>query len=258
MAFSCYYNANREGENYVEQHTFAYQISGSLTLFDGRKEYQSEKGTLRLVRRNQLMKFIKEPDEKEPFQSLSIYLSQDFLKDFAREQNIKVKRVKKKVAVMNLTKDRLLENYLNSIAVYIQTDALEDPLMVDAKLSEGLLLLLKTNPDVATVLFDFSEPYKLDLQPFMQQNYYFNVRLERFAYLTGRSLAAFKRDFEKEFGTSPGKWLIQKRLEEARRLLSETPKTVSEIYLDLGFEDLSHFSHAFKKQFGVAPTRLRS
>lgn len=257
IALSCYYNSSREGENFVEHHTLTYQVSGSLTLFDGRKEYPSQKGSLRLIRGSQLMKFIKKPDEKVPFQSLSIYLSQDFLKDFAREQRVKIRATEKHRSVMDLTKDRLLESYLHSIEDYVQTDALDDPLMMDAKLQEGLLLLLKVNPEIAPTLFDFSAPYKIDLRSFMLRNYYFNVRLERFAYLTGRSLAAFKRDFEKEFGISPGRWLTQRRLVEARKLLFETEKTISEIYLDLGFEDLSHFSHAFKKQFGVSPSQTK-
>ena len=92
----------------------------------------------------------------------------------------------------------------------------------------------------------------------MNQNYHFNVHLERFAYLTGRSLATFKRDFEKLYHTTPGRWLQQKRLQEAHYLITEKGKTASDIYLDLGFEDLSHFSYAFKKQFGEAPSRIIS
>jgi AraC-like DNA-binding protein len=37
-------------------------------------------------------------------------------------------------------------------------------------------------------------------------------------------------------------------------LIKEKGRRASDIYLDLGFEDLSHFSFAFKKQFGVPPS----
>lgn len=258
MAVSCNYSVTREGENFVAQHTLTYQISGSLTLSDGKSEYSTSKGSLTLVARNQLLKFLKKPEGKDPFRSLSIYIAQDFLKAFALEQNISInpKERLKHELIVPVGKGRLIENYLQSILGYVQEDALDDSLMTDVKLREGLLLLIKANPQIATVLFDFSEPYKIDLRDFMLQNYHFNVQLERFARLTGRSLAAFKRDFINEFGIPPGRWLTQKRLEEAYKLLKETERSPSEIYLDLGFEDLSHFSHAFKKQFGVPPSQL--
>lgn len=90
----------------------------------------------------------------------------------------------------------------------------------------------------------------------MNRNYRFNVSIERFAYLTGRSLSAFKRDFHEIFGDTPSKWLIKKRLEEAYFLLDKKGARPSEIHFDLGFETFSHFSSAFKKKFGISPTDL--
>ena len=124
------------------------------------------------------------------------------------------------------------------------------------KQEEAVLLLLKTYPDLVNVLFDFSDPGKIDIEAFMQQNYHFNVDINRFAYLTGRSLSAFKRDFERVFSLSPGRWLLQRRLKEAYHLLKEKKMQVSDVYIDLGFEDLSHFSFAFKKKYGVAPSQV--
>jgi AraC-like DNA-binding protein len=80
--------------------------------------------------------------------------------------------------------------------------------------------------------------------------------LNRFAYLTGRSLATFKRDFEKIFHTSPSKWLLQRRLKEAYYLIKEKGKKPVDVYVDVGFEDLSHFSFAFKNEFGQAPSKI--
>jgi AraC-like DNA-binding protein len=116
---------------------------------------------------------------------------------------------------------------------------------------------METKPELGDILFDFSEPGKIDLKAFMNNNFHFKVDLQRFAYLTGRSLSTFKRDFEKIFSTTPNKWLQQKRLEEARYLLSRG-KTVSDVYIEVGFENLSHFSFAFKKAFGKAPSQLVS
>ncbi len=90
----------------------------------------------------------------------------------------------------------------------------------------------------------------------MNRNYKFNFGIKRFAFLTGRSLSAFKREFKETFDETPNRWLIHRRLQEAHFLIEKKNKKPSEIYLELGFETLSHFSFAFKKQFGLTPTDL--
>jgi AraC-like DNA-binding protein len=84
----------------------------------------------------------------------------------------------------------------------------------------------------------------------------FHVPIEKFAQLTGRSLAGFKREFQKTFDTSPRQWLQEKRLEEAYFEISKKGKKPTLIYLDLRFESVSHFSKTFKQKFGIAPTDI--
>ena len=90
----------------------------------------------------------------------------------------------------------------------------------------------------------------------MEKNFMFNMPMEKFGYLTGRSLTTFKRDFKKKFDTTPQKWLTQKRLELAHFHLTDKHKRVVDVCYEVGFENLSHFSYAFKKHFGYAPTTL--
>ena len=131
-----------------------------------------------------------------------------------------------------------------------------DKAFADVKREELLIILLRNQPKLAGIFFDYGIPEKINLEEFMNRNYKFNVSIQRFAYLTGRSLSAFKRDFSRTFNNTPNHWLVQKRLQEAHFLIGEKNKKPSEIYLDLGFEDLSHFSFAFKKLFGLTPTDL--
>lgn len=84
----------------------------------------------------------------------------------------------------------------------------------------------------------------------------FNLPLQKFGYLTGRSLTTFKRDFSKAFSTTPQRWLTQKRLELAHYQFVEKKKKPIDVCFEVGFENLSHFSYAFKKQFGYSPTQL--
>src|ERR1035437_6647051 len=126
----------------------------------------------------------------------------------------------------------------------------------DVKREELLIILLQEQPELAGLFFDYGIPQKINIEEFMNRNFKFNVTIERFAYLTGRSLSAFKRDFKAIFNETPSRWLVQKRLQEAYFLIDKKNEKPTEIYLDLGFEALSHFSFAFKKLFGLTPSQL--
>ena len=76
------------------------------------------------------------------------------------------------------------------------------------------------------------------------------------AHYTGRSLTAFKQEFAKTFDTTPSRWIVRQRLSEARRLMTTDNRKASDVYLEVGFKSLSHFSTAFKREFGIAPSEL--
>ncbi|WP_221931414.1 helix-turn-helix domain-containing protein [Pedobacter westerhofensis] len=124
------------------------------------------------------------------------------------------------------------------------------------KIQEAVTVLRSINKGIDNILSDFSEPNKINLAGFMERNYMFNMPLEKFSYLTGRSLTTFKRDFKRAFNTTPQNWLTKKRLELAHYPLTEKHRKPIDIFYEVGFENLSHFSYAFKKQFGVTPTKL--
>ncbi len=149
-----------------------------------------------------------------------------------------------------------MKAYFHSLLPYVEQFEKTSKKLAVIKTNEAIALLLHLKPSLKSFLFDFSEPYKIDLGKFMLQNFHYNVPIEYFAKLTGRSLAAFKRDFSHTFQTSPRKWLQEKRLEEAHRLIQQKKRKPTDIYLELGFENLSHFYTSFKQKFGVTPASI--
>ena len=253
---SCYFTRSRSGEQFVAEHAFSYQIAGTLIVDDGTKEYIINEGSFRLTRRNHLVKFVKQPPPNGEFKALSVYLTQETLRNFSIEFGYKAERHYESDPVIQLQPNPLFKSYMESLAPYQQEAHGINASLQTLKVREAILILLQTNPQLKDVLFDFNEPGKIDLEGFMNKNFHFNVQLNRFAYLTGRSLATFKRDFEKIFHVTPSRWLQHRRLQEAHYLIKEKGKTPTDIYLELGFEDLSHFSFAFKKTYGVAPSKI--
>ena len=82
----------------------------------------------------------------------------------------------------------------------------------------------------------------------------YEFTLEELAHYTGRSLATFKRDFKKISDLTPEKWLIRRRLEAAYVMIKEGGRKISDVYAEVGFKNPSHFSTAFKRQYGIPPT----
>ena len=258
IIYSCYFNRSTAGEHFIPEHIFSYQISGTLIINDGAKVQTLNEGDFRLSRRNRLARFVKIPPEHGEFKSVSVFLDQQTLRNFSRETGIVAQGsvVPDDNSIIPIASHALYKSYIDSLMPYFDLPAEENAALFALKLKEAISLIIKINPELRNVLFDFHEPGKIDLESFMNKNFHFNVQLKRFAYLTGRSLATFKRDFEKIFHVSPSRWLLQKRLGEAYYQIKEQGKAVSEVYLELGFEDLSHFSYAFKKQYGLSPSRI--
>lgn len=258
IVYSCYYTSSRGGEQFVQKHVFSYQISGTMIMNDGTDEHQFVEGDYRFIKRNLLSKFTKLPPANGDFKSISILLDQDTLQRMSLEYGYTADKHPTTVLppILKLPPEPLYKTYMDSLMPYMDWPPEQAKELLSLKAKEAVLLLLRHQPALKEVLFDFAEPGKIDLEAFMEQNYQFNVGVPRFAYLSGRSVATFKRDFEKIFHTSPGNWLLHKRLQQAHYLIKEKGKKASDVYLDVGFEDLSHFSYAFKNQYGVAPSRI--
>ncbi len=95
-----------------------------------------------------------------------------------------------------------------------------------------------------------SEP---SLTHIMETNFSYNLKLDEFAKMCHRSLSKFKRDFFNHYNTTPGKWLLNKRLDHAAGLIFNKTSNISQIAFECGFEDVSHFSRVFKDKFGLPP-----
>ena len=252
---SCYIGPEISPEEFIKEHFFLYLAKGIMHGYDGHKHYEMHEGEYCLVRKNHLARYNKERVNNE-FVKVVVIFDEIFLKKFAEKHKPVIKKFRSSSTFLLLNKNKMIPEFINSLMPYYNGFGKIREKFADTKREELLLKLLATNPTLAGVLFDFGIPEKIDIEAFMNRNFRFNVAIQRFAFLTGRSLSSFKRDFTTTFNETPGRWLMQKRLREAYFLMDRKGKKPSDIYIEVGFEDLSHFSFAFKKQFGFAPTRL--
>ncbi|RZJ71464.1 AraC family transcriptional regulator [Flavobacterium sp.] len=241
---------------FLGHNTLVMQVAGHFTLETANEKITMTSGELLLIRKNQLGTITKTPLPGQDYQTFVLILQDNVLRKIAHEEKIDSTQKYHGPPNLLIPNDDFIKAFFQSIVPYINASDKITAEMGEGKVREAVRLLLRSNPRLATFLFDFSEPHKIDLEKFMLSNYHFNMSVEKFAQLTGRSLAAFKRDFKTIFGTSPRQWLQETRLNQARQLIERKKAKPSTFYLDLGFETLSHFSHSFKKKFGIAPSEL--
>lgn len=255
ILLSCIEEKYFKEETVLEHHSFARIISGEMKVIQAGKIYTFGAGDTLLFPCNQLSTLIKNPKDGLAYKALVIFFTPERLKSFYAKNPIHLTEPHPN-KIKTLKKHPLLESFFASLIPYFDLESELPEKIISIKIEEALTILRAIDKNVDNLLADFSEPYKINLADFMEKNFMVNMTMEKFSYLTGRSLTTFKRDFKKEFKNTPQKWIIQKRLELAHHQLSEKRRKPIDVYLETGFENLSHFSFAFKKHFGYAPTNL--
>ncbi|RAJ93032.1 AraC-like DNA-binding protein [Larkinella arboricola] len=238
-----------------EHHLLVWFISGETKIIQAGTSYLFTAGDIFLIPRNQVVTIINYPKNGLPHKAVAMHLTVDRLRNYYAKLPVKpVAYVTDKV--YQFKNHPLLHSCLASLVPYfdMQEDFPEE--IASMKILEAITILRTIDKDVDGILANFDTPGKIDLVKFMESHFMYNLPLEKFGYMTGRSLSTFNRDFRKTFSATPQKWLTQKRLEFAHYQIAEHKKKPVEVYLEAGFEDLSHFSFAFKKHFGYIPTTL--
>lgn len=254
IKLSCYQDKFFKSDIMFEHHMLIWFISGETKIVQAEGTHMFQKGDIFLIPRNQLATIINYPKDGLPHQTVVMHLTSDWLRNFYDRVKFKSKTVAEP-RIRHYNNHPLLQSCLSSLIPYFDMKELPENI-AHLKLTEAVSILRSIDPELDNMLANFEEPGKIDLADYMEKNFMFNMPMEKFGYLTGRSLTTFKRDFKKTFDTTPQKWLTKKRLELAHYHLMEKKKKPVDVCYEVGFENLSHFSFAFKKQFGYAPTEL--
>ncbi len=254
IKLSCYEDRFFKSDIMFEHHMLIWFISGETKIIQADATYYFKKGDIFLIPRNQLATIINYPSGGQPHKTVVMHLSLERLKAFYQHLETRPKPTEsKKIYVFN--NHPLLESCLASLVPYFEMEQLPGDI-ASLKITEAISILRAIDNEIDQVLANFEQPGKIDLADYMEKNFMFNLPLEKFGYLTGRSLSTFKRDFRQLFNNTPQRWLTQKRLEFAHYQFVEKKKKPVDVCYEAGFENLSHFSYVFKKHFGYAPSRL--
>ncbi|MCU0451757.1 MAG: AraC family transcriptional regulator [Bernardetiaceae bacterium] len=258
---SCHHQAEMRGSAVSTQLEMIHLLSGRLVFQHGELAGTLEAGETALVDRALFFDYIKQRQaDGTPYSSVLFFLREDFLRDFVAQfplPQLAPAEGTSPVGMIKISASPLISNFMASLLPYFDSPLGQNAQLLKIKTYELLLNLAEGHPALFQWLLQRPPADKPDLAQVLEQHYTKNLSLTAFAHLAGRSLAAFKRDFERIFNQTPARWLKERRLKLAHHLLAHTQKQVSEIALEVGFEDYSHFTRSFKAQYGLLPSQAR-
>ncbi len=163
------------------------------------------------------------------------------------------------VGAYKITADSSLMGYMRALgAVYRGLDGTRA--LLRTKLLELLLLIAALDDPRRLQAFlreNSAEAGRRNIKHLLREYRGHNLSVQDYARLSGRSVSAFTRAFKQQFGMPPSQWLIEQRLLRAQEALLNTNDTVTEIGLDAGYRNTSHFIARFKTRFGATPSAVR-
>lgn len=256
---SCF---NEQAEKCVEaapEHILSYLYSGEQIIENGKERIIINAGECVFIRRNHRAVMYKKSKGEDSYKGISLAFNRGVLREFYSKMD-KAELPKKYTltdkGIFKVDTRPDIISLFQSLTPYFDENTKPTEAVVNLKLLEGIYAILNNSESFFPILFDFTEPWKVDIMDFLNSNYAEELTMEQIASYTGRSLATFKRDFKKISSLTPQKWLIKKRLEAAYIKLEEEGKKVNDVYLEVGFKNPSHFSIAFKKQYGFSPNKV--
>jgi len=194
---------------------------------------------------------------KAHYQSILIFFPTEYIVGFLNKMNIKLANTfDADNKLVKFKQTPYLAGYLQNL-LHIIGHQQTIPLTLGLHKLEELFLSIPPNhlSEMATIFKPLMND-ELSLKKLVEKNLVNNLTLDEIAFLANKSLSSFKRDFEKAYNVSPGKYIRQRKLEIASAELAQG-KRASELYIDLGYESVSNFTSAFKKQYGLTPKQYQ-
>lgn len=213
----------------IDNSRFLVMKSGHCLMTEKLSEIKNYRSILLFFTNEILLKFIRKTVLKRNIssvcKSVHSFKYDEFIKRF----------------VLSLSDISVLSKNTQTNMLYIKFE--EIMLYLTEIYGTGFLYSLLKNSDDATQRFRRT----------VESNQLSKLTLKELAFLCNMSISTFKREFEKHYATSPIKWFQNKRLEHAHYLMNKEQKSSSDIYLEIGYENLSSFIKAYKSKYGMTP-----
>ena len=250
--FGQFYRANpdefwRGTDIIFEQNKFYFIMEGACTIIINGRTYIGNPGDWFFIPANQPHTFYRDDSAvfSKHFFHFDVYPDADFFNNYdltckvsvpEDSEILKLFERSSEIAESTLLSDKL---ELKSIVLKLLAEYI--------RLSSSQRLSINTNvPNSLLMVVDYIDKHLTEELP--------NDVLADICHLHTNH---FIRIFKNKTGRTPQRYIMQKRMNAAKRLIDETTLSFTEIAEVSGISDITHFSKAFKAQFGMTPSKYR-
>jgi AraC-like DNA-binding protein len=197
------------------------------------------------------------------FCAILVFIPDDFIRLYLNKHgiigSISTRDLYAQDSVIRVQPNELLQSYSQSVASYFSMSSKPNEALLMLKFEELLLTLFsnKENTMLTDYFLSLRQSQRNHMKTVMEENFSYNLKLRDFARLCHMSLSGFKNAFRQYFGSSPARWLRNKKIEHAYQQVMNTDAPISQVAFDCGFEDTSHFIRVFKQKFDITPFQMR-
>lgn len=183
--FCCEVRNEKFCEEMVTEHMLVYLCSGEMDLVGANnRKYHLTRGRSFFLPRNHKMLKVKRPGRHgEPFKGLFLQLKASFLRKMTAHVDLGKKRSASRSGTtpyVLLPDHPFLSGFFRSLEGYFDAGEYPSEELMENKEREAVLALLQVKLEVVSLLFDFTEPFKIDLADFMRDNYKADMEISEF------------------------------------------------------------------------------
>lgn len=244
----------------LQRNAFSFLINGSKEVFFDKSSVATNSSRFLLMKKGRCLMTEKlTANTQHSYRSILLFFSDEVLANFVNKHKIKYALLATtKKSVFSFEYDDFLRSFTKSLISISKLTPTLQAALLNTKFEELITYLISTQkPDfLASLLFEIQEQNQSFIEV-VEANKLNKLSLKELAFLSNMSVSTFKRAFEKHYNHSPSKWFWEKRLEHAAFLLKNKSIRASDIFEQIGYENLSAFIQAFKTKYGVTPKQFQ-
>lgn len=243
----------------LNKNTFSFLQEGTKEVFFDNSSYLINNSQFLLMKSGHCLMTEKLSNVQEYYRSVLFFFSNEAVLKFIRKFELNPTDSNAYYSTYSFNYDVFIKRFANSLLDISKLSKSIQNNILDAKFEEIMLYLVEfKGVDFLYSLISNSDNQSQKFIQTIESNKLNKLTIKELSFLCNMSVSTFKRKFEKSYAMSPIKWFQDKRLEQAAYLLKQNKRRPSDIYEEMGYENLSNFIIAFKTKFGITPKQYQT